>query len=85
MQAAAGLKDDSEAAEDSPGLDQLIVQSAVAVLSAVQEPAPAAQRVVADLQRCLADTAEPSLCLLRLVIAVVDLPAVCMVCTGALT
>lgn len=78
VQAAAGLQDNSSAAQGSPGLEQAIVASAVAVLSAVQAPALAAKQVVAELQRCLAWT-PPSMALLRLLLAVVDLPAVCTV------
>lgn len=79
VQAAAGLRDGSGAEEGSPGMDELIVQAAVAVLSAAREPTLAAQRAVEDLQRCLAATALPSRCLLRLALGVMDLPAVCEV------
>ena len=79
VQAAASLQDDCSGEECVFRLERLIVGLAVAVLWKAQEPEGPAQRVVADLQRCLGCAAQPSLCLLRVMLAVVDLPAVRMV------
>ncbi len=60
-------------------IDELIAQAAVAALSGASDEAAAAQRIVKELRGALAEGL-PGVVLLRLLLAVADLPAVCKVC-----
>ena len=70
--------DEGQHEDEEEQIGKLIAQAAVATLSAASDDADAAQRVVARLKGALA-AGLAGLVLLRLLLAVADLPAVCKV------
>ncbi len=76
--AAAGLPEGSAQGPPHAELEELLICSASALLAAASDGSGAPQRLVRELH-ALVSRAPPCLPLLRLLLAAVDMPAVCLV------